>query len=132
MSNSFYEKDPHPVDVLVGARLRARRKELRISQAELGKLMGEVSFQQIQKYESGANRLSASKLFEAAKALRVQTSYFFEEIGGADDDADARLEFARLLSEPGQPELSRLYASLPTRQKKRAVLSLIRAMVAPE
>jgi transcriptional regulator with XRE-family HTH domain len=132
MSNGFYEKEPHPVDILVGARMRARRKELRISQADLGKMMGDVSFQQVQKYESGANRLSASKLFEAAKALKVQASYFFEEVRGAEDDAESRVEFARLLSEPGQPELSRLYASLPSRQKKRAVLSLIRAMASPE
>ncbi|MGC1305340.1 MAG: helix-turn-helix domain-containing protein [Caulobacteraceae bacterium] len=132
MSSTFFDKEPHPVDILVGARMRARRKELRISQAELGKMMGDVSFQQVQKYESGANRLSASKLFEAAQALKVQTSYFFEEIGGAEDDAESRMDFARLLSEPGQPELSRLYASLPSREKKRALLSLVRAMASPE
>ncbi len=70
------EKEPNPVDVYVGSRLRMRRSILKISQTELGKRLG-VTFQQIQKYEKGSNRISASKLYEICLALDVQVSYFY-------------------------------------------------------
>ncbi len=70
---------PHPVDVHVGARLRFKRMLLGISQAALGKALG-LTFQQIQKYENGANRVSASRLYQTASILDVPISYFFEEI----------------------------------------------------
>ncbi len=68
---------PHPVDVLVGNRLKARRKSLSISQDALGRATGR-SFQQIQKYETGQNRISASALWEISRQLGVNVSYFFE------------------------------------------------------
>lgn len=66
----------HPVDAHVGARLRERRILLSISQEQLGKYVG-LTFQQIQKYEKGLNRISCSKLFEFAKFLKVDIGYFF-------------------------------------------------------
>jgi transcriptional regulator with XRE-family HTH domain len=68
---------PHPVDVLVGNRIRQRRALLGMSQTALGKAVG-LTFQQIQKYEKGANRASASKLYEFASVLDVPVSFFFE------------------------------------------------------
>ena len=75
-------KDPrvacaHPTDVHVGARVRARRKALGISQTQLAATLG-LTFQQVQKYERGSNRISASKLKECADALDVSIVYFFE------------------------------------------------------
>jgi len=70
---------PHPVDILAGARLRTRRKEIGISQAALGLSSG-ITFQQIQKYENGANRISLSRLSEFAIMLKVPISYFFEAL----------------------------------------------------
>lgn len=70
----------NPVDTQVGARLRARRLLLGISQDELGKAVG-VSFQQIQKYEKGTNRIGASRLQKLAHALQVPISYFFQGVG---------------------------------------------------
>lgn len=70
---------PDPVDEHVGHRIRVRRELLGLSQAELGELIG-VTFQQIQKYERGANRISASRLYDAARVLRVPVSYFFEDM----------------------------------------------------
>lgn len=67
----------HPIDVQVGARLRQRRALLGMSQSAIGKAVG-LTFQQIQKYEHGANRLSASKLYEFAKVLDVPVSFFFD------------------------------------------------------
>lgn len=68
---------PHPTDVLVGNRIRQRRALLGMSQTALGKAVG-LTFQQIQKYERGANRASASKLYEFATVLDVPVSFFFE------------------------------------------------------
>ena len=69
----------HPIDAHVGKRLRIRRKILSISQTKLGDAVG-LTFQQIQKYERGANRISASRLFEFSEILDVPISYFFDDI----------------------------------------------------
>src|ERR1700710_2338938 len=69
----------HPVDVHVGARMRQRRSLLGMSQTNLGTAVG-LTFQQIQKYERGANRIGSSRLFEFAKVLDVPVSYFFDEM----------------------------------------------------
>jgi len=69
----------HPVDSHVGARIRERRTLLGMNQFTLGDAVN-LSFQQIQKYEQGSNRVSSSRLFEFAKVLRVPVSYFFEEM----------------------------------------------------
>ena len=65
-----------PIDVHVGARLRGRRKELGLSQSDAGRSLG-CTFQQIQKYERGANRISASALWKLAGLLEVEVGYFF-------------------------------------------------------
>jgi transcriptional regulator with XRE-family HTH domain len=69
----------HPVDVHVGARMRQRRSLLGMSQTNLGSAVG-LTFQQIQKYERGSNRIGSSRLFEFAKVLDVPVSYFFDEM----------------------------------------------------
>ena len=70
----------HPVDVHVGRRLRLKRTIMGLSQETIGKAIG-VTFQQIQKYERGINRMGASRLYDFAKALHVPVSYFFEGYG---------------------------------------------------
>ena len=69
----------HPIDVHVGARLRQRRILLGMSQTALGKAAG-IAYQQVQKYESGRDLISSSRLFEFAKILKVPASHFFEEM----------------------------------------------------
>ena len=69
----------HPVDIHVGARMRQRRSLVGMSQSQLSEFVG-LTFQQIQKYERGANRISSSRLYEFAKALDVPVSYFFDEM----------------------------------------------------
>ena len=69
----------HPVDIHVGARLRQRRHLVGLSQSKLGESVG-LTFQQIQKYERGTNRISSSRLYEFAKVLAVPVSYFFDEM----------------------------------------------------
>ena len=79
---------PNLIDKYVGSRVRARRVGLRLSQTNLGQAIG-VTFQQIQKYENGSNRVGASNLFKIANALGVPVSFFFE--GMPDDIAKAGL-----------------------------------------
>lgn len=69
---------PHPVDIHVGRRLRLRRTILGMSQEALGNTIG-VTFQQIQKYERGINRIGSSRLYEFGEILKVPVSFFFEE-----------------------------------------------------
>lgn len=68
---------PHPVDVYVGQRISARRRMMSMNQTVLGEHIG-VTFQQVQKYERGTNRISSSRLFHTATALDVPVSFFFE------------------------------------------------------
>lgn len=82
MSRRPPKEAPDPIDIHVGQRLKARRVGLRISQSDIGKTLG-VTFQQIQKYENGANRIGASNLYRLAKALNVDVSYFFEDLASA-------------------------------------------------
>ena len=71
--------EPDPIDVHVGSRLKMRRKLLSISQGEIGNNLG-LTFQQIQKYEKGANRIGSSRLLKLSKILDVPVEYFFEEM----------------------------------------------------
>src|ERR671928_685236 len=69
---------PNPIDVRVGARLRLRRNMVRLSQEKLGQAIG-LTFQQVQKYERGANRIGASRLHELSRVLDVPISFFFDD-----------------------------------------------------
>ncbi|OEJ69176.1 helix-turn-helix domain-containing protein [Magnetovibrio blakemorei] len=82
MSRRPPKETPDPIDIHVGQRLKARRVGLRISQSDIGKAL-DVTFQQVQKYENGANRIGASNLYKLAQALNVDVSYFFEDMPSA-------------------------------------------------
>lgn len=75
----------HPVDVHVGKRLRLRRNMLGMSQEAMARAVG-ITFQQIQKYERGVNRMSASRLYEFSSVLRVPVHYFFEGLDGIESE----------------------------------------------
>ena len=77
-------RDPNFVDVHVGSRIRMRRQFVGMSQEKLGELLG-ITFQQVQKYEKGSNRISASRLYYTAKILGVPVQFFFEELPGSED-----------------------------------------------
>lgn len=81
MKNTIHYADQH-----VGNRLRLRRQVMGYSQEKLAEALG-ITFQQVQKYESGANRISASRLWDAAKELECTTSYFFEGLDDPSEDA---------------------------------------------
>lgn len=123
---------PDPVDAALGARLRMRRTQLRVTQAELGRALG-VSYQQIQKYESGANRLRGSALIAACRVLRVSTSELLdqpEQTPSAQDGAnpsDALLENVRRIEAgPLRTQALRLIealAGLSEMQRAQAALA---------
>ncbi len=79
IEDRLLNSDANPVDVYIGSRLRLRRTVLGISQDELAEEMG-VSFQQIQKYEKGANRIAGSRLWELSKLLGIPVTYFYENV----------------------------------------------------
>ena len=88
---------PHPVDIHVGKRVKEIRTIRGLTQSNVADLLG-ISFQQLQKYETGANRVSASRMFEIAKLLDVSPSFFFEGIDGENmaDIAPMDLETAKI------------------------------------
>lgn len=75
---------PNPIDIHVGARLRLRRTLLGLSQEKLGEAVG-ITFQQLQKYERGSNRISASRLYNLSQVLGVPVSYFFDDMPSPDN-----------------------------------------------
>jgi len=108
----------HPVDVHVGKRVRHRRWMVGMTQQQLGDIVG-IKFQQIQKYETGMNRISASRLWDIAQALDVSISFFFE---GFDQTAEAGIPAAErgdLLADKEALELVRSYYAIPEAQRRR-------------
>ena len=126
----------HPVDVHVGARMRQRRTLLGMSQEKLGEALG-LTFQQVQKYERASNRVSASKLYEMARALETSTGYFFEGLAdtatpgtGAAPGGQAHMQ-AFLLTPEGV-ELASTFPKISPPRVRRRILDLVRAMTEEE
>ena len=109
----------HQVDVHVGRRIRHRRWTLGTTQQQLADAVG-IKFQQIQKYETGANRVSASRLWDIAVALSVPVSFFFEGMEGLEAPEPARTDMpGDLLSDREAVELLRSDYAIPEAQRRR-------------
>ncbi len=113
----------HPVDVHVGKRIRHRRWMVGMTQQQLGEAVG-IKFQQIQKYETGMNRVSASRLWDIADALDVSVSFFFEgyEEGKTDTSASTDKSGSKtgdLLADKEALELVRSYYAMPENQRRK-------------
>lgn len=136
------EYGPDPIDVHVGKRLRLRRTLLGMSQEQLANAIG-VTFQQVQKYERGSNRVSASRLYDVARVLGVNIAFFFEDINAtttAGRPTQNLPEQAGLSDTPMPPyeqdelsrnetlELVRAYWKLPNSDMRKNVLELLRSM----
>jgi len=125
----------HPIDIHVGRRLRTRRRLLGLTQQSLANAVS-IRFQQIQKYESGANRISASRLWSLAKALEVSITYFFEGMNEEEMNGALHVETIPGLAEaPAEDvledketiDLVRAYYTL-NEEPRRRLLDLARAM----
>ena len=106
----------HPVDVHVGQRVRQRRWMVGMTQQQLGNKVG-IKFQQIQKYETGTNRISASRLWDIAAALDVQVSFFFEGLDGAHAQIDG--PSGDIMTDKEALDLVRAYYAIPETQRRR-------------
>lgn len=110
---------PHPVDVHVGKRIRHRRWLVGKTQQQLAESVG-IKFQQIQKYETGANRVSASRLWDIAESLEVDISFFFEGIDNKNQSKQgAEAGPSDLLGDKEALDLVRSYYAIPENQRRR-------------
>lgn len=132
-------RSPNPIDVHVGRRVRQRRKALGVTQERLAADLG-LTFQQVQKYERGANRISASKLYEIAASLSAPVAYFFDgladpatakETDGFSQPASEQFVNAFLMSAEGL-ELAELFTQIKRARLRRRVVDLVRAMAEDE
>ena len=130
------KKKPNPVDTHVGSRVRLRRTMLGMSQEKLGEALG-LTFQQVQKYERGVNRIGASRLFDLAQVLGVPVQFFYEEApsgeashlvpdGFAEKPAENSIvEFLR--SRDGL-ELNKAFVRISDAKARRAIVDLVRSL----
>ena len=118
---------PHQVDIHVGKRIRQRRWQLGMSQENLAETTG-VKFQQIQKYETGANRVSASRMWEIAQALDVTVPYFYEGLGDKKINATSS-ELADMMTSKEAAALINAYYSIPEEHRKK-LFDLAKVMAA--
>jgi transcriptional regulator with XRE-family HTH domain len=124
------DRAPNPIDRHVGLRIRMRRKELGISQEKLAESIG-LTFQQVQKYERAANRVSASKLWEMAQALNTNIAYFYEGLGeeSSSDPANLSRDVVQdFLLTPEGVELAGTFPRIPQGRLRRKIVELVRAM----
>ena len=135
-------KGPNPIDIHVGARVRLRRNLFGLSQTDLGKMLG-ITFQQIQKYERGVNRISASRLFNLSHVLDVPISFFFDDLSPAAagagrkrqakgfSEAPAAAIDLDVLSNRETIKLIRAYYRVTDPQLRKRVLDLLEAIGKP-
>lgn len=125
------DRQPNPVDRHVGERVRARRKQLGLSQDKLAEALG-LTFQQVQKYERGVNRISASKLFDAAGALGVDIPYFYDglthEAAGSGVAEPAAPAFQPLVLTAEDTELLEAFRSITRKRMRKRVMELVREL----
>ncbi|MCA0279497.1 MAG: helix-turn-helix domain-containing protein [Proteobacteria bacterium] len=131
------KKKPNPTDVHVGGRIRLRRNMLGMSQEKLGESLG-ITFQQIQKYEKGTNRVGASRLQAIASILSVSVSFFFEDAPGQEgehkglaEDASANFVVDFLSSAEGL-QLNRAFARISNPKVRRKVIELAKVLADDE
>jgi len=125
---------PHPVDMHVGKRLRSRRTLLGMSQEKLGEAVG-VTFQQIQKYERGLNRIGSSRLYEFARVLSNSVSYFFEGMETVANDSShsamaedsVGFEYENLANKEVL-SLVRAFSGITDQKVRKDILSLVKSL----
>ena len=126
------KRDPNFVDRHVGNRVRVRRLLVGMSQERLGELLG-ITFQQVQKYEKGSNRVSASRLFQIARVLNVPIQYFYEELkteseqGGFAETSGADL-VASALQSPDGVQLARIFSEVTDPEKRKLIITVAKAI----
>lgn len=139
-----YVRSASALDLFVGQQVRRRRQQLDISQQELAAQLG-ISFQQLQKYERGANRISAGRLFEMSKILQVEIGWFFDGASplaesvpaevreGTDDEAAPPESPLRLVVHVlGADKLLAAYSNIATDKRRRKAIELVEMLASEE
>ncbi|MDP2214708.1 helix-turn-helix domain-containing protein [Phenylobacterium sp.] len=119
-------KSPDPMDIALGAAVRIRRRTIGMSQEALAEQCG-VSFQQIQKYENGANRISFSRLVQIARALRCRVTDLLDVLDTPDEEPSVDLDLLSRMRTPGALELLTVYEHLPA-DARTALVSFLRIL----
>jgi transcriptional regulator with XRE-family HTH domain len=130
------KKKPNPIDTHVGSRIRLRRNMLGMSQEKLGDSLG-ITFQQIQKYEKGTNRVGASRLQAIASILGVPVAYFFEDAPGLPAtgglaEAPSPDFVVDFLSSTEGLQLNRAFVKIKDTKVRRRILELVKALAAQD
>lgn len=132
------KKQPNPIDIHVGSRIRLRRNMIALSQEKLGERLG-ITFQQIQKYEKGTNRVGASRLQAIAGILNVPVSYFFEDAPRQEGDGPLGLEeeaapplIPDFLSSTEAMQLNRAFMKISDPKIRRRILDLLKTLADPD
>ena len=124
------ERSANAIDKRLGQKVRTRRLEIGMSQEKLAELLG-VTFQQVQKYEKGVNRIAASRLFQISSALDMPIARFYENInpiaGAVGEDNGDYVHDA--LATPEGIQLMSLFAAIESQKVRRRVVELVRALV---
>ncbi|WP_306117298.1 MULTISPECIES: helix-turn-helix domain-containing protein [unclassified Roseitalea] len=128
------KKQPNPIDVHVGSRIRLRRTMLGMSQERLGESLG-ITFQQVQKYEKGTNRVGASRLQNIASILNVPVSFFFEDAPGDSPvvsesgfEESATTYVVNFLSSSEGLQLNRAFVKIADPKVRRRVIELVKSL----
>lgn len=129
------KKQPNPIDIHVGSRIRLRRAMIGMSQEKLGESLG-ITFQQVQKYEKGTNRVGASRLQNIAAILNVPVSFFFEDAPASDAAVEAQggMEEASssyvvdFLSSSEGLQLNRAFVRIRDPKVRRKIIDLVRSL----
>jgi transcriptional regulator with XRE-family HTH domain len=124
------ERSANAIDRKIGQRVRTRRLEISMSQERLAELLG-VTFQQVQKYEKGVNRIAASRLHDIAAALDMPVARFFEGLTGgrAAGVAESQQDYVDdVLATPEGAQLMQLFASIKSVKVRRRVIELVKAL----
>lgn len=121
------KKTPNPIDVHVGSRIRLRRTMLGMSQEKLGDSLG-ITFQQVQKYEKGANRVGASRLQHIAEILTVPIPFFFEGSPGAIEDDGKHESSADFMNSKECVALAAAFSAIEDKRVRQSILGLVRSL----
>ena len=128
------KKQPNPVDIHAGARLRTRRKEMGMSQTKLADAIG-LTFQQVQKYEKGSNRMGSSRLMQLANVLKVPVTFFFENAPGQpkpSGKAPSATYVSEFLATSDGQALARAFMRIKNVQVRRDITKLVADLGAKE
>ena len=134
MSTKENKKKPNPTDIHVGSRIRLRRNMLGMSQEKLGETLG-ITFQQVQKYEKGTNRVGASRLQAICEVLGVPVSFMFEDAPGSSTtpagglaEAGSNAFAIEFCTSAEGLQLNRAFVRIPDPKVRRKVIELVKAL----